>query len=140
MTVSDDPSTGGSDLSGTVELADGQEVEIPRPDKVYPTFCKIPASLDLNIQQDRIRMGETDIETEISLATVAKTIDNDRPIASIFSGVSSIQEDDSYAEISIPTLDEIRELRDACDLILRYHGEETNDLATTGSDHDATPD
>jgi len=31
-------SVDGPDLSGEVELADGETVVIPRPDKVFPTF------------------------------------------------------------------------------------------------------
>ena len=113
------------DLSGTILLADGEEVEIPRPDNVYPVFAELPASLSLAVEQDRIRMTEQRLDTEISLATINRSIDTSDtggPIASLFSGISSTHEDDSYAEINIPTLDEIRALRDACDLILRYHG------------------
>lgn len=114
------------DLSGTVTLADGEEVEIPRPDMVYPIFGEVSASLDVAVQQDRIRMCEQDIETEISLATCHRSIPpHDGPIATMFSGVSSIHDDDSYAEVALPTLDEVEALRDACELILRYHGDDT---------------
>lgn len=111
-------------FSGGIELADGETVTIPRPDEVYPVFGTVEASLDVAVQQDRIRMAEKGLETELSVAGPVRSIDDARPKATIFSGVSTTDGDDTYAEIAFETVDEIRALRDVLDLVLRYYGSE----------------
>lgn len=115
------------ELQGEIELANGEEVTIPRPDKVYPTFGVVDAYLDVSIQQDRIRMTEKGLETEMSLAGPVREITDARPKATLFTGLSRLEQDDIYAEIAFDTLDEIRELRDSLNLLLQYHGADLED-------------
>lgn len=128
-----------TDPSGTVTLADGEEVEIPRSDKINPIIGVVNARLNLALQQNRVYISEQEIETEISLATRNRTIESDDgAVATLFSGVSSINEDDTYAEMELETLDDVKEMRDACNLLLRYHGYEPSDKSAPDNDREGS--
>lgn len=117
-------SVGVPDLSGEVELADGETVEIPRPDKVFPTFGEFEASADVYIEEGRIRIREED-DCVVRLGVANKDIESpDGAVATIHAGISKGRgNEDIYSEIALDSVDEMRELRDALSLALRYRGE-----------------
>lgn len=112
------------DLSGEVELADGEIVEIPRPDKVFPTFSEFEASADVYIEEGRIRIREEG-DCVIRLGVANKDIESpDGRVATIHAGISKGHGNDQiYSEIALDSADEMRDLRDALNLALRYRGE-----------------
>lgn len=116
-------SVDGPDLSGEVELADGETVEIPRPDKVFPVFGEFEASADVYIEEGRIRIREED-DCVVRLGVANKDIGApDGAVATIHAGISKGRgNEDIYSEIALDSVEEMRELRDALDLALRYRG------------------
>jgi hypothetical protein len=111
------------DLSGEVELADGETVEIPRPDKVFPIFGEFEASADVYIEEGRIRIREED-DCVVRLGVANKGVEApDGAVATIHAGISKGRgNEDIYSEIALDSAKEMRELRDALDLALRYRG------------------
>jgi len=116
-------SVDGPDLSGEVELTDGETVEIPRPDKVFPVFGEFEASADVYIEEGRIRIREEG-DCVVRLGVANKDIEApDGAVATIHAGISKGQgNEDIYSEIGLDSAEEIRKLRDALNLALRYRG------------------
>jgi len=110
-------------LSGEVELPDGEVVEIPRPDRVFPTVGEQLASVDVYIEEGRFRVREEGA-CALRLGVANNDIeDPDGAVATLHAGVSK-GEEDVYAEVAFDTTDELRHLRDSLNLALRYRGEE----------------
>lgn len=109
---------------GEIEMPDGEVVTIPRPDKVSPVLGAIDIELAVSVQDGRVAARVSELQTEATLATPHNEIDDPYGYGSLFAGISSIHEDDAYMEMKFDTLDQIRELRDALSLVLRYHGDE----------------
>jgi hypothetical protein len=110
-------------LSGEVELPDGETVEIPRPDNVFPTIGEQLASADVYIEEGRIRIREEGA-CALRLGVANNSIeDPDGAVATLHAGVSK-GEEQVYSEIAFDSTDELRDLRDSLNLALRYRGEE----------------
>jgi len=122
MLMADGYSVDAVDFSGEVELPDGETVEIPRPDKVFPVFGEFDASADVYIEEGRIRMREEN-DCVVRLGVANNSIEApDGAVATIHAGISKGDED-VYSEIALDSVEEMQELRDALDLALRYRGE-----------------
>lgn len=112
-------------LKGEIELADGETVEIPRPDKIYPTFGRVQGSCDARIEDGRFRIRD-ESPAEISLAGVNSDFDvreTSGPVATIHANHKTGDDDEVYAEMAFDDVDMVKELRDSLTLLLRYWGE-----------------
>jgi len=107
----------------TITLADGDEVEIPRPDNVFPTLSAFEASVDVYIEDGRIRIREEE-DCKLSVGVANNSIDPDQGLATLLASISDGRDgrDEIYAEIALDSPEQIRELRDALTLALRYRG------------------
>ncbi|MFW5950367.1 MAG: hypothetical protein ACOCR6_03380 [archaeon] len=121
--MGDGYSVDGPDLSGEVELEDGETVVIPRPDNVFPVFGEIEASADVYIEDGRIRIREED-DCVVRLGVANKSIEApDGAVATIHAGISKGRGNDQiYSEIALDSVEEMKMLRNSLDLALRYRG------------------
>lgn len=107
----------------TLELPKGETVDIERADEILPRIVEVDGALGLTLEDGRVKMAERNLDTTLSLSTYDNSVDNPKVVASLFAGVSSIEDDDVNMEYSFHSFDEVRKLRDALELVLRYHDE-----------------
>lgn len=112
------------DQSGEVELADGEVVTIPRPDAVFPVFLDIGGTVDVVIEDGRIRMREED-GCSVTLGAAHKGIEDPEPYATLYAKMDNSEKDgdELYSELAFYQAEDIKALRDACDTLLRYRGD-----------------
>lgn len=106
----------------TLTLPDGEEVEIERVDKVFPTIVALSGSARVTIEDGRVKMSE-DSECHVTIGTGNNSIDDPSPLASIHADIAEGTDEDVYAELTLDDADQVREVRDALTTILRYHEE-----------------
>lgn len=106
-----------------IDLPDGDTAMIPQDDQVHPTFGNYRADTTVQIQQGAISVSGHG-ECVATVSGPVRTIDAPEYRGSIFAAPSfGTDVDDVFAEITFMDVDQVRRLRDALDLMLRYWGE-----------------
>jgi hypothetical protein len=90
-----------------------------RDDDPFPEVGRLYGSMDVNIEEGRIRMREEE-DTAITVAVANNQFDDPSPVCTIYSRLSVPE--DVYAEIAFDDMEQVRYLRDALGRALKRRG------------------
>lgn len=87
---------------------------------VFPTVASVTGSVDVQIEQNRIRMREEDTTTA-TIGVANREINTATPLATIHMPIDSENDTDTiYAELALNDLEAVKQLRDSLTKVIQY--------------------
>lgn len=116
--------TDGGPVEDTNETEHPGQENFEVPDAVFPTVGSTNGSVDVYVEQGRMRMREEG-KTKASLGIANAQIEDATPIATLHAPISETGTDEVYAELAFADLKDLRELRDILSAAIEYREEQS---------------